>query len=86
MLVTKFHWNLLTQAFVKTWNATCNDSDTPTMIIPDGKTFLVHQVTLVGPCKSTNVNFQVNKRHAANEILSAMLHYLNQAKYFSIVT
>uniref|UniRef100_A0A2C9V075 Polygalacturonase n=1 Tax=Manihot esculenta TaxID=3983 RepID=A0A2C9V075_MANES len=49
-----------TLAFVKTWNATCNDSDTPTMIIPDGKTFLVHQVTLAGPCKSTNVNFQLS--------------------------
>ncbi|KAG8643629.1 hypothetical protein MANES_11G054600v8, partial [Manihot esculenta] len=46
-------------AFVKAWNDTCNDPDTPTMIIPDGKTFFVHPITLVGPCKSTNINVQL---------------------------
>lgn len=46
----------------RTYNINITYIDTPTMIIPDGKTFFVHPITLVGPCKSTNINVQVSKR------------------------
>ncbi|XP_051222910.1 polygalacturonase ADPG2 [Lolium perenne] len=40
------------KAFAATWNATCGDSYSPTMVIPGGKTFLLSQIRLDGPCKS----------------------------------
>ncbi|XP_051222911.1 probable polygalacturonase At1g80170 [Lolium perenne] len=40
------------KAFAATWNATCGDSCSPTMVIPGGKTFLLSQIMLDGPCKS----------------------------------
>ncbi|KAJ4718372.1 Pectin lyase-like superfamily protein [Melia azedarach] len=40
-------------AFTKAWTETCNaNAETPTMIIPIGKTFLVAPVNFSGPCKS----------------------------------
>ncbi|CAK9164864.1 unnamed protein product [Ilex paraguariensis] len=44
-------------AFAKTWESTCNaDTESVTMVIPQGKTFLVHLITWAGPCKPKNVN------------------------------
>ncbi|XP_051179282.1 probable polygalacturonase At1g80170 isoform X2 [Lolium perenne] len=40
------------KAFAATWNATCRDSSSPTMVIPGGRTFLLSQIRLNGPCKS----------------------------------
>ncbi|KAM0822402.1 hypothetical protein ACQ4PT_071510 [Festuca glaucescens] len=40
------------KAFAATWNATCGDSRSPTMVIPGGRTFLLSQIRLDGPCKS----------------------------------
>ncbi|KAK6912206.1 Glycoside hydrolase, family 28 [Dillenia turbinata] len=44
-----------TLAFLSAWNDTCNDDDSeewPTMVIPEGKTYLVKPITFAGPCKS----------------------------------
>ncbi|KAJ9179054.1 hypothetical protein P3X46_010878 [Hevea brasiliensis] len=49
-----------TLAFVRAWNDTCKDSDTPTMIIPEGNTFLVYPITLLGPCNSSKINVQLS--------------------------
>ncbi|KAG8643630.1 probable polygalacturonase At3g15720 [Manihot esculenta] len=49
-----------TQAFIKAWTDTCKDSDRPVMLIPKGKTFLVHPVTFAGPCKSSQVDVQLS--------------------------
>ncbi|KAM0883239.1 hypothetical protein ACQ4PT_031769 [Festuca glaucescens] len=40
------------KAFAATWNATCGDSSGPSMVIPGGRTFLLSQIRLDGPCKS----------------------------------
>ncbi|KAM0879051.1 hypothetical protein ACQ4PT_034501 [Festuca glaucescens] len=39
-------------AFAATWNATCSDSSSPTMLIPGGRTFLLSEIRLRGPCSS----------------------------------
>ncbi|KAK3160487.1 hypothetical protein QOZ80_1BG0060110 [Eleusine coracana subsp. coracana] len=40
------------EAFLTTWQAACNDSGQPIMVIPGGRTFLLTQVRFEGPCKS----------------------------------
>ncbi|KAH9666654.1 polygalacturonase ADPG1 [Citrus sinensis] len=43
-------------AFIKAWNNTCSaTAKSPTMVIPKGKTFLVHPITFTGPCKSSDI-------------------------------
>ncbi|XP_044485379.1 polygalacturonase-like [Mangifera indica] len=50
-----------TWAFEKAWTAICNAwKDTPTMVIPKGKTFLVYPITFAGPCKSSNINIKLS--------------------------
>ncbi|KAK9232229.1 hypothetical protein WN943_022474 [Citrus x changshan-huyou] len=48
-------------AYAKAWNDACKaNAQTPTMIIPKGKTFLVHPITFSGPCKSSNISIQLS--------------------------
>ncbi|KAK2651667.1 hypothetical protein Ddye_011523 [Dipteronia dyeriana] len=59
-------------AFLKAWNETCSaTTGTPTMIIPKGKTFLVHAIDFLGPCKSTTVYVQLSGTVKAPEDPSA---------------
>ncbi|KDP37098.1 hypothetical protein JCGZ_06154 [Jatropha curcas] len=45
-----------TQAFVEAWNAACHcDEDTPRLVVPEDKTFLVNPINFLGPCKSGNI-------------------------------
>jgi len=50
----------LTKAFVKAWNDVCGTTQgTPTLIIPEGKTFLLQPLSFQGPCKSTTIQVEV---------------------------
>nr|DAD47813.1 TPA_asm: hypothetical protein HUJ06_017750 [Nelumbo nucifera] len=49
------------QAFKEAWQASCMSSDdSPIMLIPNGKTFLLRPVTFSGGCKSNNIHVQIN--------------------------
>ncbi|CAL9771866.1 unnamed protein product [Musa acuminata subsp. burmannicoides] len=41
------------QAFVQAWAAACADTGSPVILVPSGKTFLIGEITLSGPCKSS---------------------------------
>ncbi|XVF86474.1 hypothetical protein PTKIN_Ptkin18bG0043200 [Pterospermum kingtungense] len=48
-------------ALMKAWNDTCSGAaGTPTLIIPQGKTFLVRPITFTGPCKSNQINVKLS--------------------------
>ena len=48
------------KAFLKAWEAVCGATDeTPTLIIPADKTFLLTPISFHGPCKSTSLHVQV---------------------------
>ncbi|KAI5393820.1 probable polygalacturonase At3g15720 [Lathyrus oleraceus] len=50
-----------TQAFVKAWNDLCGaNQGTPTLVVPSGHTFLVHQYIFKGPCKSQNIQIKLD--------------------------
>ncbi|THU52337.1 hypothetical protein C4D60_Mb10t02950 [Musa balbisiana] len=40
------------QAFVQAWATACADTRSPVILVPSGKTFLIGEITLLGPCKS----------------------------------
>ncbi|KAL5850304.1 hypothetical protein ACOSQ4_008317 [Xanthoceras sorbifolium] len=47
-------------AFLSAWKAFCEDGGgTPTLEIPEGKTFFLQSTRFEGPCKSQNVKIQV---------------------------
>ncbi|XP_004500601.2 probable polygalacturonase At3g15720 [Cicer arietinum] len=49
-----------TNAFVKAWNDVCSTNlGTPTLIIPENKTFVLQQVLFQGPCKSATVTIKL---------------------------
>ncbi|CAL9771868.1 unnamed protein product [Musa acuminata subsp. burmannicoides] len=41
------------QAFVQAWAAACADTRSPVILVPSGKTFLIGEITLSGPCNSS---------------------------------
>lgn len=47
------------QAFVQAWATACADTRSPVILVPSGKTFLIGEITLLGPCKS-RIDFRVN--------------------------
>ncbi|GMY33441.1 probable polygalacturonase At3g15720, partial [Fagus crenata] len=48
------------QAFLKAWENVCGASQgTPTLNIPQGKTFMLGPVEFQGPCKSNSIQFQL---------------------------
>ncbi|CAM8999389.1 unnamed protein product [Rhodiola kirilowii] len=48
-------------AFLKAWKALCSSTKrSPTLVIPDGKTFLLYPLQFNGPCKSPKVHVQIN--------------------------
>uniref|UniRef100_A0A7N0U8C1 Polygalacturonase n=1 Tax=Kalanchoe fedtschenkoi TaxID=63787 RepID=A0A7N0U8C1_KALFE len=54
-----FHRFLDPQAFEKAWDEACNADESSTLLIPAGKTFLVHPLSFNGPCKASKVEIQV---------------------------
>ncbi|MCD7455426.1 hypothetical protein HAX54_028113 [Datura stramonium] len=49
-----------TNAFIKTWKATCTSSSSLTMYVPSGHTFLLHPLKLSGPCLSPNLTIKID--------------------------
>ncbi|KAF6156648.1 hypothetical protein GIB67_017784 [Kingdonia uniflora] len=49
------------QAFLRTWNFACSLdlASSVNVIIPSGYTFLVNPITFQGPCRPSNIGFQV---------------------------
>ncbi|KAL5071463.1 hypothetical protein RYX36_022350, partial [Vicia faba] len=48
-------------AFEKAWKDLCGTNQgTPTLIVPAGHTFLVHQTVFNGPCKSKNLHIKID--------------------------
>ncbi|KAL5698011.1 hypothetical protein ACHQM5_029100 [Ranunculus cassubicifolius] len=49
------------QAFLRAWDFMCNSpsAESASMIIPEGKTFLVNPVVFKGPCKPKIITFQI---------------------------
>ncbi|KAK8525046.1 hypothetical protein V6N13_016040 [Hibiscus sabdariffa] len=47
-------------AFMKAWSDTCNATNNPTLVIPQGKQFLVRQMIFKGPCKSSTIKVQLS--------------------------
>ncbi|ONH95325.1 hypothetical protein PRUPE_7G064200 [Prunus persica] len=64
------------EAFLKAWEALCgateaNDTGTPTLVVPAGKTFLLQPIKFSGPCKSNSVHVQIlGKIVAPNTLLA----------------
>lgn len=50
LLICFYH--VCRQSFFTTWQAACNDSHQPTMVVPGGRTFLLSHIRFEGPCKS----------------------------------
>ncbi|KAL6272953.1 hypothetical protein ACE6H2_023645 [Prunus campanulata] len=50
-----------TEAFLKAWGAMCASSTQGnlTLVVPKGKRFLLNAVAFEGPCRASNVNFQI---------------------------
>ncbi|XXG63634.1 hypothetical protein AAC387_Pa05g1775 [Persea americana] len=51
---------LFRNAFTKAWKATCSAAGgTPTLLLPQGKRFLLKPIIFKGPCKSSSIHIQV---------------------------
>ena len=51
------------QAFSAAWKAACSAAtQNPTVVVPSSKDFLVYPLTFHGPCKSSNISFQVTRK------------------------
>ncbi|KAK9279137.1 hypothetical protein L1049_012814 [Liquidambar formosana] len=67
-----------TDAFIRAWQAVCGctgGGGTPTLIVPQGKTFLLQSVRFQGPCESTSVHVQVLGSLLAPNTLDAWRNY-----------
>nr|XP_004502364.1 probable polygalacturonase At3g15720 [Cicer arietinum] len=59
-------------AFLKAWTDVCGTTiDTPTMIIPEGKTFLLQPLSFKGPCNSSNVIIELRGNITAPKDIEA---------------
>ncbi|KAI4317376.1 hypothetical protein L6164_025248 [Bauhinia variegata] len=47
------------QAFLKVWHDVCGAKGSPILLIPKGKTFLLHPIVFNGACKSESINVQL---------------------------
>ncbi|MED6216972.1 hypothetical protein PIB30_013187 [Stylosanthes scabra] len=48
------------QAFVKAWKSVCyGNEDEPTLVIPEGKTFMLQPIIFQGPCIPTTINIKL---------------------------
>ncbi|XP_056694777.1 probable polygalacturonase At3g15720 [Spinacia oleracea] len=60
-----------TQAFSKAWTNVCNAiGNTPTLVVPQGKTFLLNSIKFKGPCKSPDIHFQIEGDIVAHNDIS----------------
>lgn len=41
------------KAFLKAWRSACNDTQSPTLVVPSQNKFLLSQILFQGPCKSS---------------------------------
>uniref|UniRef100_A0A803KSV4 Polygalacturonase n=1 Tax=Chenopodium quinoa TaxID=63459 RepID=A0A803KSV4_CHEQI len=49
-----------TQAFAKAWIDACDaGGDSTTLVVPQGKTFLIKSIAFKGPCQSTSIHIQI---------------------------
>uniref|UniRef100_A0A7N0VG09 Polygalacturonase n=1 Tax=Kalanchoe fedtschenkoi TaxID=63787 RepID=A0A7N0VG09_KALFE len=49
------------KAFLKAWEALCSSTDqSPTLVVPNGKTFSLLPLIFEGPCKASNVHLQID--------------------------
>jgi galacturan 1,4-alpha-galacturonidase len=47
---------------MQAWSALCGaNQGNPTLMVPVGHSFFVHQMIFKGPCKSQNLHIQVKK-------------------------
>ncbi|XP_043700276.1 probable polygalacturonase At3g15720 [Telopea speciosissima] len=74
-------------AFWKTWEAVCgaDGSDTPTLIVPSGKTFLLKPVGFYGPCKVHNINVEVYGYRVAPDSISGYEGHTNEWLSFNYI-
>ncbi|KAH7657155.1 Polygalacturonase protein [Dioscorea alata] len=56
------------QAFMKTWDMGCKDSSFPRILVPQGKAFLLTQVSFIGPCNS-KIHVQIDGNMVAPEVM-----------------
>jgi hypothetical protein len=48
------------KAFLKAWDNACGTTEgTPTLTIPEGKTFMLQPLLFHGPCKPTTITIEV---------------------------
>ncbi|KAI4344948.1 hypothetical protein L6164_012123 [Bauhinia variegata] len=47
------------QAFLKVWKNVCNATGTPTLLIPQGKTFLLQPISFMGACNPTSITVEL---------------------------
>ncbi|WJX16290.1 galacturonan 1,4-alpha-galacturonidase [Trifolium repens] len=73
-----------TQAFIQAWKAFCGaNQGNPTLMVPAGHSFFVHQMIFKGPCKSQNLHIQINgkilapHRDAWGSCSKRWLYFLN---------
>ena len=59
------------QAFSAAWKAACSaGTQNPTVVVPSSKDFLVYPLTFQGPCKSSNISFQVTIKMNSAEYIT----------------
>uniref|UniRef100_A0A453EBC7 Uncharacterized protein n=1 Tax=Aegilops tauschii subsp. strangulata TaxID=200361 RepID=A0A453EBC7_AEGTS len=62
------------QAFEETWDSACRDSGGATLYVPEGRTFLLGETKLQGPCKSP-ITLQVKNIRRSTTIRPSVLHH-----------
>ena len=51
------------QAFSAAWKAACSaTTQNPTVVVPSSRNFLVYPLIFYGPCKSSQISFQVTRK------------------------
>lgn len=45
-------WFFFLQNFLQVWDSVCQDSSSPTLLVPQGYAFLLQQIQFNGPCQS----------------------------------
>ncbi|CAN6205726.1 unnamed protein product [Urochloa humidicola] len=56
-----------TGAFQKAWSEACSSSQPAVMVVPAGKSYLLQETSLSGPCKSSKVTFRLEGTLVAPE-------------------
>jgi hypothetical protein len=63
------------KAFIQAWKAFCGaNQGNPTLMVPAGHSFFVHQTIFKGPCKSQNLHIQVKNLFSIVYLNSSHTH------------